>query len=308
MSGAEYIENGYKIKISRKRTRVTTYENMRLHTTKPIKSGKQKKIKPTIPSDYAGFNYHNRMKNRRSTIREICYNSFDIPNVVMITLTYDSTKLDSSICSDLVQSHYEFKKFIQRVCSHYDNFRYLATFNRQTNGNWHYHVMCNFQNDISNNIIQNLWKNGFTYVTEIKSMEGYRTTVQYLIDNMNEASGELKGKRGFLYSKNCERDIVIDSWHADQEDEFAEAFERVASTDRKILYETRNHLGVKGQTVNEQTGEVSEYHIPDRELTTALEQAGYESWDGVYTHLTSSADFSDRFAPLLPATEKVKTK
>lgn len=61
MSGAEYIENGYKIKISRKRTRVTTYENMRLHTTKPIKSGKQKKIKPTIPSDYAGFNYHNRM-------------------------------------------------------------------------------------------------------------------------------------------------------------------------------------------------------------------------------------------------------
>ena len=89
MSGAEYIENGYKIKISRKRTRVTTYENMRLHTTKPIKSGKQKKIKPTIPSDYAGFNYHNRMKNRRSTIREICYNSFDIPNVVMITLTYD---------------------------------------------------------------------------------------------------------------------------------------------------------------------------------------------------------------------------
>ena len=49
--------------------------------------------------------------------------------------------------------------------------------------------------------------------------------------------------------------------------------------------------------MNEQTGEVSEYHIPDRELTTALEQAGYESWDGVYTHLTSSADFSDRFAP-----------
>ena len=139
-------------------------------------------------------------------------------------------------------------------------------------------------------------------------MDGYRTTVQYLIDNMNEASGELKGKKGFLYSKNCERDIVIDSWHADQEDEFAEAFERVASTDRKILYETRNHLGVKGQTVNEQTGEVSEYHIPDRKLTTALEQAGYESWDGVYTHLTSSADFSDRFAPLLPATEKVKTK
>ena len=49
MSGTEYIENGYKIKISRKRTRVTTYENMRLHTTKPIKSDKQKKIKLQYP-------------------------------------------------------------------------------------------------------------------------------------------------------------------------------------------------------------------------------------------------------------------
>ena len=51
----EFIENGYKIKISRKRTRVTTYENMQLQTTKPIKSNKPKKIKPTIPSDYAEF-------------------------------------------------------------------------------------------------------------------------------------------------------------------------------------------------------------------------------------------------------------
>lgn len=70
MSGAEYIENGYKIKISRKRTRVTTYENMRLHTTKPIKSGKQKKIKPTIPSVNAGFIIIIDMEDRRSTIRE----------------------------------------------------------------------------------------------------------------------------------------------------------------------------------------------------------------------------------------------
>lgn len=65
-------------------------------------------------------------------------------------------------------------------------------------------------------------------------------------------------------------------------------------------------MGVKGQTVNEKTGEVSEYHIPDRELTTALEQAGYESWDQVYTHLTSSADFSDRFAPCCQQQKKLK--
>ena len=123
---------------------------------------------------------------------------------------------------------------------------------------------------------------------------------------MNNASNELKSKKGFLYSKNCERDIVIDSWHADQEQEFAEAFERVENTNRSILYETKNHLGVKGKTVNEDTGELAEFHIPDRELTPALQQAGYESWDTVYTHLSSSADFSDKFAPLLPATPKPK--
>lgn len=302
----EFIENGYKIKISRKRTHITTYENMQLQTSHPIKDTKKKKIKPSVPSDYAGYNYHNRMRYRRNTIREICNNNFDIPNVVMITLTYDSTKLDSSICTDLEQSHYMLKKFIQRINSHYDNFKYLATFNRQSNGNWHYHIMCNFPNDISNNIIKDLWKNGIVYTTSIKTRADYETAIKYLIDNMNNASSELKSKKGFLYSKNCERDIVIDSWHADQEQEFAEAFERVENTNRSILYETKNHLGVKGKTVNEDTGEIAEFHIPDRELTPALQQAGYESWDTVYTHLSSSADFSDKFAPLLPATPKPK--
>lgn len=302
----EFIENGYKIKMSRKRTRITTYENMQLQTSHPIKDTKKKKIKSSIPSNYADHNYYNRMRYRRNTIKEICYNNFEVPNVVMITLTYDNTKLDRSVCTDLERSHYEFKKFIQRVCSHYDNFKYLATFNRQTSGNWHYHVMCNFPSGISNNIIQQLWKNGFTYVTLIDSTAGFETAIKYLISNMNSASSELQSRKGVLYSKNCERDIIVDSWHANQEQDFMEAFERVENANRRILYETKNHLGIKGQTVNEQTGEIAEYHIPDRQLTAPLQQAGYESWDTVYTHLSSSADFSDKFSPLLPATPKPK--
>lgn len=304
----EYIENGYKIKISRNRTRIITYENMQLQTTHPIKSNKKKKIKPSIPSDYADYNYHNRMKQRRETVKEICYNNFELPNVVMLTLTYDSTKLDPAVCSDLEQSHYVFKKFIQRVNSHYDNFRYLATFNRQSNGNWHYHVICNFPNSISNNIINPIWNNGISYVTSVKSRADYDNAIKYLINNMDAASGELKSKKGFLYSKNCERDIIVDSWHAGQEQEFIEAFDRVEKANRTILYEAKNHLGIKGETVNEETGEIAEYHIPDRELTPALQQAGYKSWDTIYTHLSSAADFSDKFAPLLPATPKPSKK
>lgn len=307
-ANTEFIENGYKIKIGRRRTQVTTYENMQLQTTHPIKDTNKKKIKPCIPSNYADFNYHNRIKKRASTLKEIANNSFEYTNVVMITLTYDKNEIESADYTDLEQSHYEFKKFVQRVNTHFDNFRYIATFNRQSNGNWHYHVLCNLSNDITNNQIYKLWKNGITYVTRIKSEADFRQTIDYLISNMKSASSELKRKKGFIYSKNCQKDIIIDSWHDEQASEFIEAFDRVADAKREILYETRNHLGVKGKSVNEDTGEVAEYHIPDRELTPVLQQAGYESWDTIYTHLSSKADFSDKFAPLLPATPKQKKK
>ena len=75
---------------------------------------------------------------------------------------------------------------------------------------------------------------------------------------------------------------------------------------RTILYETRNTLGVKGTRVNEETGETFEVHLPDRELTPALEDAGYEKWESIYTHLTSWADFSDKFEPIKPATLRPK--
>ncbi|MGN0401221.1 MAG: hypothetical protein ACI4HQ_03020 [Acetatifactor sp.] len=305
---AEQIINGFRIKMSRKRTHVTTYENMILQTTQPIKKDKQKKIKPSIPSDYAGFNYYNRMKRRRCTIREICENNFDLPYVVMVTLTFAEAKEDSAGKSytNLSCSHYEFKKFIQRINSHYDNFKYIATFSRQGNGNWHYHVMCNFSSKVKKGEIESIWKNGSVYITYVKDRFMYEGVVEYLIQNMDEAATDLKKKRGYLCSDNIERDIVLDSWHASQEEEFNEAFEKVSNSSRRIMYETRNHLGVKGQTVNEDTGEIVEFHINDMELTPIMERAGYEKWETVYTHLTSAADFSEKFSPLLPATPKTK--
>ncbi|MCI9397782.1 MAG: hypothetical protein HFI55_12840 [Lachnospiraceae bacterium] len=75
---------------------------------------------------------------------------------------------------------------------------------------------------------------------------------------------------------------------------------------RTILYETRNPLGIKGTRVNEETGEAFEVHLQDRELTPALEYAGYEKWESIYTHLTSSADFSNKFKTLKPATLRPK--
>lgn len=304
--GVEYIGDGYKLKIGRKRTHVTTYENMALQTTSPIKKDKPQKIKRSIPSDYAKFNYYNRMKKRRQEIREICWNNFDLPDVVMLTLTFDQKSNIEKNFAQLEDAHREFKKFIQRVNSHYENFRYLATFSRQNNGNWHYHVMCNFQHSITNGEITNLWKNGITYITYINTREKYNSAVQYLTCNMDESAGALKGKHGYICSRSVERDIQLVSWREEQLNEFEKAFEKVKQEKRTILYETRNSLGVKGTRMNEETGEAFEVHLQDRELTPALKDAGYEQWETVYTHLKSLADFSDMFEPLKPATLRPK--
>lgn len=304
--GEEYIKDGFKIKIGRKRTHITTYEDMVLQTTHPIKKDKPKKIKPSIPSDYANFNYHNRMKKRRQDVKEICWNNFDLPNVVMLTLTFDQENNKEKNFTHIEEAHHEFKKFIQRVNSHYQDFRYIATFNRQKNGNWHYHIMCNFPHTIKNEEIKALWKNGITYITYIDTMEGYNRAIKYLIDNLDEAGDSLRGKHGFMCSRSVERDIELVSWKEDRYNEFLEAFKKVKDNKRTILYETKNHLGIKGTHVNEETGEAIEVHIPDRELTPMLENAGYEEWNTIYTHLSSTADFSDKFSELKPATLRPK--
>lgn len=302
-----YVPNGYKLKISRHRTHITTYEDMKLQTTEPLKKDKPKRIKPSIPSNYADYNYHVRKKNRRRVVREIVYNNFALPNVIMLTLTFDQkNSKETQSYTDISKAHYEFKKFIQRVNSHYDNFRYVATFNRQSNGNWHYHLFCNFTPNTQNKTIAHIWNRGITYITYIKTQADYKQCLDYLIQNMDQAAGELNGKRGYLAPKDIERDKVYNSWNEQYTDEFNAAFERVENAPRRILYETKNHLGVKGKSVDETTGEIIDYHIEDRELTPALEQAGYESWDTIYTHLTSSADFSDLFSELKPATPKQK--
>ena len=153
--GSELIELAMKIKISRRRTRLTTYENMELYTTQPIKQDKKKEIKRNIPSNYADFNYYNRMKQRRRVIEEMVYNSFEAGKMVMLTLTFDGRLQPEKQFSDIKTTHKEFKKFVQRVNDHYDNFRYVATFSRQKNGNWHYHMICNFGEEAAQDDLMN---------------------------------------------------------------------------------------------------------------------------------------------------------
>lgn len=299
----QIVPAGFKITFGRRRTQVTTYENLILHSTQPIKEDTPKKRKPSIPSDYANFNYYNRMKKRRMTIKELCYNNFAAPQCCMITLTYD-TKNGALHYTDLGKSHNEFKKFIQRVNSHYDHFDYIATFSRQKNGNWHYHIMCNFSKEVTNEDVHSLWKNGYTYLTRIEDEVGFKKGIEYLIDNMKESGDEIKSRHGYLCSKSLEYNKDFCSWRKEDSEGFEEAFKEVNSKERKILYEVRRHLGVKGAYINEETGQINEVTLPDRELNNALKNAGYENWESIFTHVISEADFSDKFRPLRAAAPK----
>lgn len=151
-----------------------------------------------------------------------------------------------------------------------------------------------------------MWKNGSFYITQIETNDKMATVIKYVISNMNESTAEMHGNHGYLCSKAIERDKVITSWREEQEAEYQQAFERLKTEKTKVLYETRNHLGVRGERVDESTGEIYSVTLRDEKLTNALKNAGYENLDTVYTHLSSAADFSDYFAPLQVATPKPK--
>lgn len=125
-----FIDAGFKIEISKRKTRVTTYENLVLRYKHDDWEQRKDKKEKDEKSSYEDLNYYKRLKKRKKTIDEMCYNNFEIPNTVMITLTFDGKKNEKDY-TQLDVTHCEFKKFIQRINSRYDNFKYIATFCRQ---------------------------------------------------------------------------------------------------------------------------------------------------------------------------------
>lgn len=244
------------------------------------------------------------MKKRRQVIRELCNNNFSIPNVSMVTLTFDQANNPNKDFKDINTAHKEFDKFIRRINNHYDNFRYIATFSRQGNGNWHYHMLCNFNNKIKKETLNEIWKNGIVHIGHLKANSEFKATTDYIIENMNQSSNEVRGRRGYLASLNMEKEIVLTSWKPQDSKGFEEVYKEVSLKERRILYEARNHVGV--QRVEEQRSNGDEIIdiIVKQELTQSLKDEGYEDLETIYTHLSSSARFSDRFTELVAATPK----
>ena len=183
---------------------------------------------------YAKYNYAKRVKQRASQLKTHAYINFAIPNVQFVTLTFDSRIFNNA--NDLKTCHIAFRNFIKRIRHQFDDFRYLAVFSRQRNGNWHYHMICNFDETVSGKMIRELWRNGIVHNTVITKYDEFDTKISYCVDNMTKIAWEdLQGEQGYLHSDRLQNKIVLRSWN-DGEYEMAMKFLReiLGSTDLPV--------------------------------------------------------------------------
>ncbi len=205
--------------------------------TTPSTSSKHKKP----AGKYAVYNYAKRMKTRTEKFRTDAYMNFRVPNVQFVTLTFDPSDFDGA--TDLNICHNAFKKFIQRLHYIFKDFVYIATFSKQKNGNWHYHMLCNLDINVKNKVIQDAWKYGMTHSTPLTSYSEFDSRISYCIDNMyNVAWTDLKGEKGYLSSKGLMKPVVFRSW---KDDEYENAYAYLS----KILESTDKPLDVSSHDI-----------------------------------------------------------
>lgn len=166
---------------------------------------------------YAAFNYQKRIKTRAEKFRAYAFINFVKNTTHFVTLTFDNRIIKNT--DNLDVAHECFRKFIKRIQSKFSDFRYLGTFSRQKNGNWHYHILCNFDETVTGKEINDMWKYGLTHSTLITSGDELYTRISYCIDNMYEVShSDLKGEKGYVHSHGLQDSITLHSWKKNEED------------------------------------------------------------------------------------------
>ncbi|MBO5164043.1 MAG: hypothetical protein J6B75_06300 [Ruminococcus sp.] len=293
--------DGIQFRLSRNRTKIIDCQNMVI----PVYD---KGIpKPDCGrGKYYDYNYKKRMKMRSSKISEICYNSFKIGIMKFITLTFDPKLFEKDFACNIEKTHSEFKLFIKRINDHYDNFRYIATFSRQQNKYWHYHMLCNFDSTVTQQAIRTLWKNGSVCADNITDTESFKRVKNYLIKNMYECENELHGAKGYLYSKNLDRDITISSWNPLQEAECDNLADLIMSGKSYLTHSTSKTIGIERTKADDITGEAIEELMPNQQITPEYEKLGFAECISKYDYYSSDISFADQFKPLVQATPKNK--
>lgn len=304
-----------RIELGVRRTKVTVYEDVPYTIPKEkncrmpkILTEAEKQKKEQLKEVFSQSNYWRRLKKRRDTFKEIAFNNFEVPHVSLVTLTFDDSNRNDKDYTVLDQTHREFKNFILRMNRVYDNFRYIAVFSRQQNGNWHYHMLCNLDRQTSSEEIGAIWKLGYVWIDYIESNSDFYDKVSYCVRNMQECGvAELQGEKGYLCSKNLNRNIVLRTWKEDEEQRCEEVFEELKDKPKKLLYTAKKVQGVKAKTVDEETGEILTYYDDQIQLNDWMKDCGYEEWISKFHHITSSVRYPELFNMLPTATKKLRS-
>lgn len=154
-------------------------------------------------------NYQETQIRRRNDIKRLAIANFD-EHSKFITLTY------SDNITDIKQSNYEFKKFVERLKYKYGKFKYLAVIEFQKRGAIHYHMISDLPY-IDNNELREIWGNGFVKINDISKVDNVGA---YLIKYMSKDNNDkrLMGEKAYLCSRGLKRpEIISDSqvrgWH-----------------------------------------------------------------------------------------------
>lgn len=149
-------------------------------------------------------------------------------------VTYDNKYDDLKTCNK------EFKKFIQKMNYRYENYKYVAVMDKQENGNWHYHIICNL-NYIEFNELKGIWNLGGVFIGRIKSKNQLYKVTNYLKKNMVNARLYLKSEKGYLASKGLNRNIVLRSWAPNEQTEFQEQAQYLDEIKKEVEY-SKKHI------------------------------------------------------------------
>ncbi len=248
-----------KIVIGARRVQAVVYEGMEIEeTVKRLQVPQTRTACHENPSPYAELNYQRRMQARKDAFFSLVYNNFQPEHAVMVTMTFASGSVDNSmVYSKLDNAHAEFVKFIKRLNWHYEGFKYAATFSRQKNGNWHYHMICNIT-DMEQKQWVKLWKRGYVWVSPIQQESVLREKAIYCVKNMVEVAGDdLHNEKGYLCSQGLQRNIVLRSWNEEEQGQCWDTFDEIKDQPKKELYSCR----YENQPQSEEDGQMgTSYH------------------------------------------------
>ena len=247
----------------------------------PKKSKKNDYSEPdpkTFDGRYTLYNYKKRIKERAANFRAYAFINFTKGTTQFVTLTFDNKIVAGADKLDVAHEH--FRKFIKRVQSKFSDLRYAGTFSRQKNGNWHYHMLFNFDESVSGKQINDMWKYGVAHATLITAGDDLNTKVSYCIDNMFKVSySDLKGEKGYVHSNGLQSSIVLRSWNEKESDKANQLLHEILQSSLDKPTPRNSVMLEKGKTffsrLGSPDGQPIEYKDDDKQINYLYSTKGF---------------------------------